>query len=151
MINFFRGGARLQRCSLLSSNCMRAFSFNDYKMVGDGHRSSNLAIIPKMVGAPEAPNLGLINQGTILSELTNRAIISVRGPDSSKLLQNLTTCDMMNFVDDHPFRAAQYTSFLNPRGRVMFDAIIAKPQLAGQGMQQDFLEFDDDIEYWIDV
>ena len=47
-------------------------------------------------------------------------------------------------------RAALFTGFLNPKGRILMDGIIVKPKLAGQSV---YTEFDDgkDIEYWIDV
>jgi len=48
----------------------------------------------------------IMSDGTIISKLSNRSLISVRGPDSTKLLQNLTTCDMSYFHEDHPFLAA---------------------------------------------
>ena len=40
-------------------------------------------------------------------------------------------------------RAALYTALLTNKGKVMFDAIIAKPKLASQT--------DDDMEYWVDI
>ena len=40
-------------------------------------------------------------------------------------------------------RAAIYTGFLTVKGKTMFDAIIAKPQLASQTSE--------DMEYWVDV
>lgn len=40
-------------------------------------------------------------------------------------------------------RAALYTGFLSVKGKMMFDAIIAKPKLAFQTKE--------DMEYWVDV
>jgi hypothetical protein len=40
-------------------------------------------------------------------------------------------------------RGALYTAFLNPKGRIMFDAIIAKPILEQRNSKSP--------EYWIDV
>lgn len=39
-------------------------------------------------------------------------------------------------------RAAIFTTFLNVKGRMLFDAIVVKPKLAGQ---------EEEPEYWIDV
>ena len=52
---------------------------------------------------------------------------------------------MKIFKLEGPSRAAIFTAFLTAKGKVMFDAIIIKPRLAGQD--------DDagDIEYWLDV
>jgi folate-binding Fe-S cluster repair protein YgfZ len=36
-----------------------------------------------------------------------------------------------------------FTTFLNVKGKILFDAIIAKPLIANQR--------EDDMEYWIDV
>jgi len=49
----------------------------------------------------------------------------------------------MRLFQQEPERAAIYTGLLTVKGRVMFDAIIAKPKLASQTL--------DDMEYWIDV
>lgn len=40
-------------------------------------------------------------------------------------------------------RAAIFTCFLNVKGKVLFDAIIAKPLLANQNKE--------DMEYWVDI
>ena len=39
---------------------------------------------------------------------------------------------MRIFSKEGSDRAALMTAFLNPKGRVMFDAFIVKPKLAGQ-------------------
>ena len=51
---------------------------------------------------------------------------------------------MRTFEREKPDRAAIMSSFMTPKGRVMFDAIIVKPRLAGQ-------EDQGEVEYWIDV
>ena len=66
-----------------------------------------------------------------MTTLDNRGLISVRGPDATTLLQNLTTADMRNLLTGHPTKAAQYAPFLNAKGKVLFDTIIVKPRLAG--------------------
>ena len=58
-------------------------------------------------------------------------MISVRGPDATSFLQGLTTQDMRIFEREEPDRAALYTGFLNVKGKIMFDAFIVKPKLAG--------------------
>jgi len=40
------------------------------------------------------------------------------------------TGDMNNFKKDGTQRAAIFTTFLNVKGKVQFDAIVAKPKLA---------------------
>ena len=56
---------------------------------------------------------------------------------------------MRSFAKEHPERAAIYTAFLNVKGRVILDAMIIKPRLAGQN-SADQAE-NTDIEYWVDV
>jgi len=41
------------------------------------------------------------------------------------------TNDIRIFDRDGPKRAAISTAFLNPKGKVMMDAIVVKPRLAG--------------------
>jgi len=94
--------------------------------------------------ATQLNNFKILEQGSIISKLTNRSVISIRGRDATSFLQNLTTQDMRLFSKERPDRAAVMSSFLTPKGRVMFDCIIVKPRLAGQ---QDEAE----VEYWIDV
>lgn len=69
-------------------------------------------------------------------------MISVRGPNSSEFLQNLISQDITLFEKEYPDRAAIMTSFMNPKGKVLFDAFVIKPRLAGQK---------EEPEYWIDV
>ena len=57
----------------------------------------------------------------------SRNIISVRGPDATKFLQNLITQDMRIFSDDS-IRAIPGL-FLNPKGRILFDSILIKSYL----------------------
>ena len=79
--------------------------------------------------------------GAVLSYLTDRSVISVRGPKSTEFLQKLTTQDMRLFDKDQN-RACIFTGFLNVKGRLLFDAMIVKPKLAGQA---------EEPEYWLDV
>lgn len=65
----------------------------------------------------------------------------MRGRDATQILQNIVTNDMREFSDDN--RAALYTGLLTNKGKVMFDAIIAKPKLACQTSE--------DMEYWVDL
>ena len=51
---------------------------------------------------------------------------------------------MRLFGKEFPDRAALMTSFLTPKGRLMFDAFVVKPRLAGQ-------QNEGEVEYWIDV
>jgi len=51
--------------------------------------------------------------------------------------------DLRLFQTEGEDRAAIYTSLLTVKGKVMFDAIIAKPKLASQSEK--------DMEFWIDV
>ena len=50
---------------------------------------------------------------------------------------------MGTFKKEGAERAALYSSFLNVKGKTMFDAFIVKPKLANQ--------CDDDTEYWLDL
>ena len=77
-----------------------------------------------------------------MTQLTHRSVLSVRGRDATAILQNTATNDMKLFQREQD-RAAIYTGFLTVKGKMMFDAIIAKPKLASQT--------DQDMEYWIDV
>ena len=67
----------------------------------------------------------------------------MRGPDASAFLQGLMTQDMGLFRTEEAKRAAIFTTFLNVKGKIIFDAFIAKPLLANQK--------DDDLELWVDV
>lgn len=63
-----------------------------------------------------------------LFNLKNRTIISVSGQDSTSFLQTMITNDMKMFEKESD-RAAIFGLFLNPKGRVLYDAIIIKSQL----------------------
>jgi len=63
-----------------------------------------------------------------LFHLKNRTIVSVSGEDSTNFLQSMITNDMKLFEKEQE-RAAIYGLFLNPKGRVLYDAIIIKSQL----------------------
>ena len=71
-----------------------------------------------------------MQEGTVISKLSNRSMISIQGPDATAFLQNLITADIKLFEKDGHDRAAIFTSFLNVKGKVLFDAIIVKPRLA---------------------
>ena len=43
-----------------------------------------------------------------------------------------------------PERAAIFTTFMNAKGKILFDGIVVKPKLAGQ-------DDPEEIEYWIDI
>lgn len=77
-----------------------------------------------------------------MTKLVDRSVISVRGRDSTAILHNTITNDMKLFQREEE-RAAIYTGLLTVKGKVMFDAFIAKPKLAAQTL--------DDMEYWVDV
>lgn len=94
-----------------------------------------------------------------MSRLPDRSVISVRGPNSTKFLQNLITQDINLFAEEAPNRAAVFTTFLTPKGKILYDAIIVKPLLAAQydqdsaDGQKAMTNFENApyIEYWIDV
>lgn len=99
-------------------------------------RFSNL--LPKF----EQTNKKGLFEDAWVSKLTNRSVISVRGRDSTSILQNVATTDM-RLMESEEERAALYSGFLTVKGKMMFDAIIAKPRLASQTAE--------DMEYWVDV
>lgn len=76
------------------------------------------------------------------TELNERAILSVRGPDSQKFLQDVTTADLSKMREDKELRAL-YALMLNPKGRIFTDCLVVKPLLANQD--------GDDVEFWVDV
>ena len=84
-------------------------------------------VIPKLTN-PSKKAKHIFEEAWI-TKLNSRTIFSVRGRDSTQILQNTVTNDMRLF-DQNPERAALYTAFLTVKGKVMFDAIIAKPRLA---------------------
>lgn len=56
------------------------------------------------------------------SRLKTRAIIHAHGPDAHTFLQGLVTSDLRELIPER--RHAVHTAFLNPRGRVAFDALM---------------------------
>ena len=66
-------------------------------------------------------------------------MISVRGQDSMTFLQGLMTQDVNLLLQDK-LRGAIFTNFLTVKGKLLFDAIVAKPLLANQSK--------DDMELW---
>lgn len=53
------------------------------------------------------------------------------------------TADINTFKTEGKKTAAIFTTFLNVKGKIIFDAILAKPLLANQR--------DEDMEFWMDV
>ena len=96
-------------------------------------------MIPQLQRKPGQRN---VFQDAWVTQLAHRSVLSVRGRDATAILQNTATNDMKLFQREQD-RAAIYTGFLTVKGKMMFDAIIAKPKLASQT--------DQDMEYWIDV
>ncbi|EAR89419.2 glycine cleavage T-protein (macronuclear) [Tetrahymena thermophila SB210] len=87
----------------------------------------------------------LAYQISYYSKLQNRKIISLSGKDAKSILQGIQTNDM-NLFSQQSNKAALYTQFLNPQGRIIFDALIIRPQVVIQGE----LKTKED-EYWIDL
>jgi folate-binding protein YgfZ len=54
----------------------------------------------------------------------SRSVIALRGLDAPKLLQGLTTNDVMKLRNKGD---AQFTAFLNPKGRCLYEAIVSVP------------------------
>ena len=77
-----------------------------------------------------------------LTKITNRTIISMRGPDVPKFLQNTLTADVtqLDKVDDH---RCVYGLFLNPKGRIFTDAFVIKPYLPENKTGE--------LVYWVDI
>ena len=65
-----------------------------------------------------------------MSSLTNRGVISVRGPHATDLLQNVMSQDIELLEKESPDRAALFTTFMNAKGKILFDGIVVKPKLA---------------------
>lgn len=64
----------------------------------------------------------LSKRGLSVTSLNDyRSLISVKGPDSSLFLQNLTTNNIYDLNDKKP---AQYAMILNSRGRMMYDVMV---------------------------
>ena len=73
-------------------------------------------------------------------------MLSIRGADSQTFLQGLMTQDINIFKRKDgktAERAAIFSTFLNVKGKIIFDAIVAKPLLANQS--------DQDMEFWMEV
>ena len=88
------------------------------------------ALIPKMPPKKLSNPNAVFEEGWVTKQ-PHRSVISVRGRDSTNLLQNITSTNMKTFEAEGPERAALYASLMTTKGKVMFDAIIAKPKLAG--------------------
>ncbi|KAL9028974.1 MAG: hypothetical protein Q9196_002734 [Gyalolechia fulgens] len=59
---------------------------------------------------------------TAYAHLTNRALISVHGPDAAHYLQGLTTSNIKTTASSS--RSGFYSAFLNAQGRVLYDVFI---------------------------
>lgn len=68
----------------------------------------------------------LLKKYNAVFKLTNRRIVSVTGPDAESFLQSMMTNDMKLLKDN---RAALFTLFLNPKGRILYDTILVKSHL----------------------
>lgn len=58
--------------------------------------------------------------------LTDRGLISIRGPNAQKFLQDLVTAD----VDRLPEKGLTYSGLLTPQGKILFDFFIIREQQA---------------------
>jgi tRNA-modifying protein YgfZ len=58
--------------------------------------------------------------------LTDRGLISVRGPDAQKFLQDLVTAD----IDRLPGNGLTYSGLLTPQGKVLFDFFVIREEHA---------------------
>ena len=83
-------------------------------------------LIPKI---PKTKSTKHLFEDAWVTKMEKRNVISVRGRDSTSILQNVATTNMKLFAGNED-RAALYTGFLTVKGKLMFDAIIAKPKLA---------------------
>lgn len=61
-------------------------------------------------------------------KLKDRGVLSVSGEDATTFLQGLITNDMNLFQADSN-KAAIFSLFLSPKGRILFDGIIVKSHL----------------------
>lgn len=73
--------------------------------------------------------LGAVGNGAVRAVLTpqasKRRLVSMRGPDSFKFLQGITTKKIMTLVEaDESGEFCDYTAFLTNKGRVLTDALL---------------------------
>lgn len=81
------------------------------------------------------------------AHLKSRGIIIASGPETKKFMQGLTTNNVMQlYQKKNVEKIAIYTLFLSPKGKVVSDAFIIRPQIFEKGVKK----FADD-ELWIDV
>jgi transferase CAF17, mitochondrial len=68
------------------------------------------------------PSKKMISKRTFaqLCYIKNKSILKLKGPDSQKFLQGLTTNQMMMLDDNR----GMFCNFLSPQGRVLFDAFV---------------------------
>lgn len=67
----------------------------------------------------------------------------MRGKDVKVFLQGLITTDITLFDKEGTSRAAIYTTFMTPKGKIRMDCFIIRPLLANQSGPE--------TEYWVDV
>lgn len=69
--------------------------------------------------------------------LKSRRIIIVQGPETRKFLQGLTTNNISHLYENtNQERVAIYSLFLSPKGKVVSDAIIIRPQVFEKGVKK---------------
>ena len=73
------------------------------------------------------------NSISFVTKLTDKKLLQVSGSDSQKTLQNLTTANIENFINN-PSEGLCHTAFLNPSGRIISDAILIKPMLVSKAL-----------------
>ena len=67
-------------------------------LINQRHRQFSVnELIPKINSSNKQNNFGLMQEGTIISKLSNRSMVSVQGPDATALLQNVMTADIRLF------------------------------------------------------
>jgi folate-binding Fe-S cluster repair protein YgfZ len=68
----------------------------------------------------------ILKKYNALFHLNNRRVISVTGEDAENFIQSMTTNDIRLLKND---KVAQFTLFLNPKGKILFDTILVKSHL----------------------
>ena len=99
---------------------------------------SSSATVPPLGGAArrgmQAPAAQEPLGGDVWAELGSRAVVQVKGPDCVTFLQGLTTNDMRELASATAARAVA-CAFLNPQGRVLYDALVRLSLLALQWLR----------------
>lgn len=60
--------------------------------------------------------------GTFATELAERGVVRVSGPDAAAFLNNLVTAEVAHLADG----AAAYAALLTPQGKMLFDFLVAR-------------------------